>query len=295
MEPIHNHPQQDNAANSFFQSGTAKIIMVGLLTLILLIPLQYVKTLIWERSDRQKEVVEEINDKWGGSVYFYGPIIKVPYTLYEESRYVDAKTSKVTVERKPYTEYAYFFPEDLKANINVKTEEKNRANYESAVFSSQMAFKGSYAVPDFSSRKIAAEDIRWDNATVIIRTNNIKGIKGAVSIKVGNSRHAFEPVMQKGDTISTLETRPFSLNNAFTGNRLPFDFNISYNGSEQIKIVPIGKLTEATMASNWHSPSFTGNFLPEKKNIAKDGFTASWNVSYLNRAFASSILATCQN
>ena len=55
-------PENQNKIN-FFQSNTAKMIMVGLLTLFLLIPLEFVKNLIAERSQRQEEVITEINDK----------------------------------------------------------------------------------------------------------------------------------------------------------------------------------------------------------------------------------------
>ena len=40
----------------FFQTTTAKMIMVGILTLVLIIPLALVQELIVERSQRQKEV-----------------------------------------------------------------------------------------------------------------------------------------------------------------------------------------------------------------------------------------------
>jgi inner membrane protein len=287
METNHNQPNYETPRQSFLQSSTAKIIMVGLLTLILLIPLQFVKSLIWERAERQKEVIHEINQKWGGSVYFYGPVLKVPYTLYDESRYVDTKTNQITVQRKPFTEYAYFFPDELKASAKATTEEKSRANYESVIFKTKMDFKGSYSTPNFSSLTIPAQDIQWDKATVIIRSSNIRGIKGGVNIKMGNNSYTFEPVAQsnKADTVATLETRPFNISDALAGSK-SFGLTIGYNGSEKIRIVPIGKVTEATMTSNWHSPSFTGNFLPETKNITNEGFTSSWKISYLNRSFA---------
>ena len=60
----------------FFQTTTAKMIMVGILTLVLIIPLALVQELIVERSQRQKEVITETTSKWGNSVYFYGPIVK---------------------------------------------------------------------------------------------------------------------------------------------------------------------------------------------------------------------------
>lgn len=92
MENYQNQPKQ-----GFFQSTTAKMIMVGLLTLVLLIPLFFVQDLISERSQRQKEVVAETTSKWGESVYFYGPILKIPYQ--------NPITNKI--------ENAFFFPEEL--------------------------------------------------------------------------------------------------------------------------------------------------------------------------------------
>ena len=41
----------------FFQTTTAKMIMVGILTLVLIIPLALVQELIVERRERQKEVI----------------------------------------------------------------------------------------------------------------------------------------------------------------------------------------------------------------------------------------------
>ena len=82
---------------SFFQTTTAKMIMVGILTLVLIIPLALVQELIVERSQRQKEVITETTAKWGNSVYFYGPILKVPYK--------DPMSGA--------NNYAYFFPETL--------------------------------------------------------------------------------------------------------------------------------------------------------------------------------------
>ena len=53
----------------FYQTTTAKIIMVGLLALFLLIPLSYVQSLIAERAERKKDVVEEVTQSWGTDVH----------------------------------------------------------------------------------------------------------------------------------------------------------------------------------------------------------------------------------
>src|SRR5690606_13030882 len=104
---------------NFFQSNTAKIIMVGFLTLILLIPLQFVKSLIEERSIRQKEVVAETSEKWGEEIYFYGPILKIPYKHTSEVIEYDGKTNVQIKKYVTETKLAYFFPEELKNTTDV--------------------------------------------------------------------------------------------------------------------------------------------------------------------------------
>lgn len=274
--------------NSIWQSTTARVIMVGLLTLVLLLPLQYVKSLIWERQELQKNVSNELAEQWGGDVYFYGPILKVPYKVITETEITDRATKQVTIKRTAETDYAYFFPDELKAKANVTTDKRKRGNYESTVFSSTMNFNGYYPTPDFKGRNIAPENIMWDKATVLIRTGGLKSIKGAVAIKLNGTAHAFEPVAKEDGnnafSSSSLETLPINLTDT-VGKRILFNLDINYDGTRQISIVPIGKLTEATMTSNWPHPDFKGGFITEKKNITDEGFSASWKISQLNRAF----------
>ncbi len=295
----------DNQTTSFFQSTTAKMILVGLLTLALLIPLEFVKNLILERSQRQSEVISEINDKWGEQVFLYGPILKVPYTDYEETVAVDAKTKLAVTQKTAITNYAYFFPEQLKATSKVTTKTLNRNNYESAVFSADMQFSGNYIRPDFSSRAIPNENIQWDKATIVIQTTNLKSIRNEMKINLGATALAFQPVYESEGTVATpqtaeakdeaitdrLETGYFDLSKFLANGQADFKFNIAYNGSQQIKMVPIGKTTQLQMQSNWKSPSFTGNFLPEKQ-ITATGFTANWKVLHINRAFPQQFFDT---
>lgn len=287
---------ENQKSYSIFQSTTAKMILVGLLTLVLLIPLEFVKNLISERAERQKEVVQETNDKWGENVFFYGPILKVPYTYYEETVSVNEKTKETVKQKTAYTQFAYFFPEVLKAKSEVTTKVLNRNNYESVVFTSDMKFEGQYQQPDFSSRNIAKENIQWNKATILIKTTNLKSIKEEVKINLGGTNFTFEPVYNsdKKDSTEALETGYINLTQVMTSAKTAFRFGITYNGSKQIKMVPIGKTTEINMKSNWASPSFTGNFLPDDKTkqINDKGFVANWKILHINRAFSQQVFET---
>ena len=255
---------------SFFQTATAKMIMVGILTLVLLIPLALVQDLIVERSVRQKEVISETTSKWGSSVYFYGPILKIPY-------------------KDPMTlanNYAYFFPENLNNKTDVTmVKPLERSIYKSNVFTTKMEFDGKYSTPNFASKGIPAENIYWNRAKIIIRTTNLKSLKDEVKMKLGNQNVTFESVANTtNDSIESLETNYFDYQSL--QNNTQFNFDISFNGSKQIKMVPIGKTTDAKITSNWNSPNFNGNFSPISREITDKGFAANWKILHFNRPFA---------
>lgn len=255
---------------SIFQSSTAKMIMVGILTLVLLIPLALVQELIVERSVRQKEVISETTSKWGNSIYFYGPILKIPYK--------DPMTG--------INNYAYFFPENLNNKSNVTmVKPLERSIYKSNVFTTKMQFDGKYSTPNFTSKGIPTENIYWNRAKIMIRTSNLKSLKDEVKVKIGNQNLTFESVANStNDSIESLETNYFDYKSL--ENNTTFKFDISFNGSNQIKMVPIGKTTDAKITSNWNSPNFNGNFAPISRTITDKGFEANWKILHFNRPFS---------
>ncbi len=275
----------EEKSTNFFQTTTAKMIMVGFLTMVLLIPLLLVKDLISERSNRQKEVVEETTSKWGESVYFYGPILQIPYKTFVETEKIDPTTKTKTLEKTTVIQNAYFFPNELENTSDVKiVKPLQRSIYKSNVFTSNMDFKGNFTAPEFESEKIPVENIFWNSAKIIIKTTNLKSIKNEVKIKFGQNSYTFEPVHNNAtDSIETLETNYIDYNQIKSNPN--FSFNVSYNGSKQIQMVPIGKTTSATMTSNWHSPNFNGNFIPNEKTITEKGFKANWKILHFNRPF----------
>lgn len=256
----------------FFQTTTAKMIMVGILTLVLIIPLALVQELIVERSQRQKEVITETTAKWGNSVYFYGPILKVPYK--------DPMSGA--------NNYAYFFPETLNNKTEVTmVKPLERSIYKSNVFTTKMQFDGNYTNPNFASKGIPAENIYWNRAKILIRTTNLKSLKDEVKMKIGKQNLAFESVASgTNDSIESLETNYFDFQSL--QNDTKFNFTISFNGSKQVKMVPIGKTTDAKMTSNWNSPNFNGNFSPISREITDNGFEVNWKILHFNRPFAQS-------
>src|ERR687883_692992 len=53
--------------------------IIGIILLLLQIPTYYVKELIGERENRQKEAIAEVSAKWAGRQNVMGPVLVVPY------------------------------------------------------------------------------------------------------------------------------------------------------------------------------------------------------------------------
>ncbi|HET8837951.1 MAG TPA: cell envelope integrity protein CreD [Flavobacteriaceae bacterium] len=266
-------------------SISARLLVVGFLLLILLIPLESVKSLIRERAMRQEKVTEEINQKWGKETIISGLILKIPYNTYKEIRIYDENEKKYLIKKEVNVKNAYFFPENLKITSNVETKPLNRSIYESVVFTSNVHVEGNFPEFDSIKLKVSAKDMLWDKARVLLKTSNIKGIRNLMQVEIGQKKLEMEPGT---DYKNTLQSEPIQKFGEKYKNPLAFSFDVKMNGSKSLMFVPLGKETSVEMNSNWHSPSFDGNFLPKSRKISADGFQASWEVFQLNRSFAQS-------
>ena len=275
-------------SNWLRNSITARMIVVGFLLLILLIPLSFVQDLIRERSYRQIEVTKDINNKWGKEVILQGPYLRIPYKTYTTTKTFNKETDKYETETHENLNHAFFFPEELNINSQVEADKLNRGIYESIVFTSDIELDGNFKDFDFSKREIKAENILWEKAQILVKTSNLKGIKNSLAINLNGTSYDLTP-QYNNESLSTLVTDYIVLPNEMK-DPIAFDIKTKINGSERLTFIPIGKETKAAMASNWHSPSFSGTFLPEKdsKKITPEGFKAQWNISQINRQFEQS-------
>lgn len=294
-----NTSQQNKFSNWLKSSISARMLMVGLLIIVLLIPLSYINRLINERANRQSHVVNEINQKWGNHVLVYGPILKLPYKAYTKTKIYNEKTKTYFKETQTHIKYAYIFPENLNSKIGVNSKNLKRGNFESAVFTTQMDFDGYYIPIDLTKKGIKHQDILWNKASIIVQTSNLKGIKREVLITLKDKTYSFETHFNQNNTsnLDVLESSFIKGEALFKSPKTNFTFSLNFNGSTKIELIPIGKTTTMSMTSNWADPSFIGNYLPndETKTISKDGFKADWKILHINRAFSQQHLKSIPN
>ncbi len=290
---------EKQAPTSIFQSATARIIMVGFLSLFLLIPLEFVKNLINERSLRKQEVVNEVANLWGRDVQFYGPMLKIPYKTIIETEVEDAKTKKKTIQRSLSYDFVYFFPETLNNKSNVKKNTSlKRGIYNNVVFTANMDFKGNFAKLNYQKLGIKPEDIVWEKTAIVVKTTNLKSIKSDLKIKLNDQILSFESKpSEENDIYGTLESDFFDYKLLSKNENLNFSFNMMYNGSNRLAFIPVGKVTTTSIDSDWESPSFDGAFSKNDTTFTSTpkGFHADWKVLEINRSFSQQFTSKIPN
>ncbi len=277
-------------ANAWLKASISiRLLTIGLLILLLLIPVSMVQDLIKERHERQEEAIKEVSDKWGSAQTLLGLVLTVPYTTSSKVYNNDGKMIKRIESRA----YAHFLPDQLNIEGEILPEMRYRGIYEVTVYRSKMKISGIFSPPKFEDWKIPVADIFWEEAYVALGLSDLRGIQEEVTLHWGNDTYGFKPgiesdeVIQKG--ISTRILIPPSSNK-------PWDFSLdlSINGSTSLSMVPLGKSTLVELNSSWPSPSFDGTFLPDERTIDQEGFHASWEVLNLNRSYPQSFRGTVQ-
>jgi len=257
------------------QSVTIKMLIVGFLILILLIPAAMVQSLIYERKNRSDTAASEISEKWGQAQTVIGPVLNIPYR-----KYYTLKDGT----RRFTTEVAHFLPKALNVEGELKPQIRYRGIYKAVLYNAIMQLNGSFERPDFAALDINEQDVQWDRAVFSLGISDMTGIKEAITPEFGTVRVSMNPGVENQDVLSSGVSARLP-NGISRRAGIPFSLKLDLNGSTRIRFAPVGEVTTVNLKSNWKSPSFDGSFLPVERKIDKDGFSARWKVLHLNRNY----------
>ena len=253
-------------------SAGIRIFIIGFLTLILLIPSVLIQELISERENRRDSVSLEVSEKWGASQTVTGPILSVPY-LHKTENEGEIRTT---------VRYAHFLPEQLSVEGTIEPEIRYRGIFETIVYTTSLSISGHFSPLAFNGLTISPGDFMPDQAIVSIGISDMTGISEVIPIEWDGQRYMAGPGIATRDVLVS----GVSITPGIVANR-EYNFNaeLRLNGSTELLFTPAGEQTTVNLSSGWPNPSFTGNFLPDQREVTSSGFTANWNVLHLNRNF----------
>ncbi|HEX9651911.1 MAG TPA: cell envelope integrity protein CreD [Cyclobacteriaceae bacterium] len=267
----------DKLSNWIKNSVILKMTTIAIMVLLLLIPTSMIESVISEREQLRAQATNEVSSKWAGSQQIMGPILTIPLT------YEYVQDEKLVSLVKLW----YLLPMELRIKGELNPRKLRRGIYEVVVYESNLVISGSFdkiQMPNQTNLK----EIAYDQAFLTIGISDLKGIKKPINIKLNEKTLTVEPGSRISDLVYSGVTVDFpDIENLFKQNA-DFQFSLDLQGSKDLSFIPIGSTTEVEIASSWESPSFSGNFLPDSREVTTDGFKASWLILQLNRNFPQS-------
>lgn len=255
----------------FSQSATWKAVVIGILTILLLIPGAMIESLIFERQQRSIATVAKINDKWSNAQTVNGPFLVIPYQI----KSVD-KDKNLIIEKHQL----FLASEQLKINTKLTPEERHYGIYKSILYKSDIEMNGNFKNPQ--AFLPANAEAMWNEAHVRIGISDLRGISNDLKFKMNNTAFVAEAggvddAIGQGLIILLKNTATL-----WSDKGVAFSCSLKLNGSGDINFVPSGKTTQVQVHGSWKSPGFIGSFSPEY-TLKDSGFNAKWNVLHFNR------------
>ncbi|UVD72012.1 cell envelope integrity protein CreD [Leptospira borgpetersenii] len=262
-------------------SVSFRVLILGIMLGLLLIPINLVGSLVFERQERAGEAVGEMSSKWGGKQEMAGPFLVIPYQALEEEKRED-EHGKETRAQVDVFKKMYFLPEKLQLETDLKAEKRKRGIYEAVLYHGNVKFQGNFKQPSVSDFPMNTKKIFWAEATMVVVVNDAKGIGNDVKLFLAEKEKTFQPGSSSEHFTSGLHSKMNLLDFKFP---LTFQIQIPIQGSDSIGLIPLGKETKIQISSNWKDPSFEGSLLPKERSISENGFQATWESSYFSRNY----------
>jgi inner membrane protein len=261
-----------------------KILLIGLLTLLLLIPLSMIGALVNERQQRQEEVVADIARSYAGAQQLVGPVVALPWTRITVEERAGDKDQPPKRSETRESGVHYVFPSALEVRGGLAVDTKARGLFRARVYQWNGTLSGRVRLPAVSplASLQANQRLEWGVPYLAVALDDPRGIIGSPELEWAGSRIPFE----KG---SGLHLQPRGLHASLPvwkpgeGQDLAFSFKLGLRGTERFALVPVADDNRIEMTSTWPHPSFGGRFLPdpESQHTGADGFRATWTISAL--------------
>ena len=252
------------------QSLTLKLGLLAVIGLLLLIPLQMIKSVIKERQVNAEEVRQKISQQWATKQCLSGPVLNVP-----------VRTIPADKDEKSVIKIWHVMPEVLEINGEIVPEIRYRGIYQSVVYESDLQLTGEFILPGTASMK--NYEILWSEAYYSVGVSDNRGLKGRIILKTDSAELEAEPGIRDQDIFRSGISFLSPVSDSSVSIR--FLMSIVLSGSEGLYLTPLGKLSKAHLQSEWDAPSFNGSFLPTERSVDEKGFAAEWEVTHLNRNF----------
>jgi len=269
--------EQSSLFEKVTNSTILKLFVIFFLSLILLIPLSLISDLIEERKNREQEVSAGIALNWGKDQVVSSPVLAIPYR--ETIPLSSEKTQKSNLSEE--TKWIFVLPKTSNIATDITPQHLSRGIYNSVVYNSNMTLEGSFDKLSLEKLEISNENIDWKGSKLIFGIQDFKGLGKRPSLNWDGNELTFDPDFNNLKLFNQNLVCAVPLDPQKADNR--FKIKLNLKGSKSLSFLPLGDQTNIQARGNWANPSFTGAFLPSKRNTETSNFSASWEIPSFSR------------
>jgi len=260
------------------KSPGRKLLLAILVGVALAIPIFMVWALVYDRQTRSEEARGSITQGWGGPQVMTGPVLVIPYkqTVSETS---DSGGKQVTRTRTIDKELA-LDPEAIDITSTVKPQLRTRSIYEAVVYDASAGGSARFAFPpDLTRYGVDPGKLELGRAELRFGLSDPRGLGANPSVQLDGRPVRLQPGSGGGQgsgffafvDVSTMRTRS-----------LVAEFHYELRGNSSLALEPRGGDIQWKVASSWPHPSFSGGFLPGRRDIRSQGFDANYRIGNLS-------------
>ena len=257
-----------------------KIIIIVVLGLLLLIPMTFINSVVKDRIRYQNEAISSIIEPVGDSANIQGVVIAIPYL----EKFIDSDTKEIGYTRK----YIFYMPNEYNVTGDVEVTSLSRGIFKAPIFNSKLNITGRFDKYNAEIYNLDENNtiILYDEAMIILGIGNKKNLMKLPNILVNQNEE-----LKYYEKNININLNMFNNKFLYTVSRDSilngFDFNITMDiqGGNSLIITPLASENTFKISSKWKDPSFTGGFLPTKREVNNNGFDAEWNIASFNTSF----------
>lgn len=257
-----------------------KIIIIVVLGLLLLIPMTFINSVVKDRIRYQNEAISSIIEPVGDSANIQGVVIAIPYL----EKFIDSDTKEIGYTRK----YIFYMPNEYNVTGDVEVTSLSRGIFKAPIFNSKLNITGRFDKYNAEIYNLDENNtiILYDEAMIILGIGNKKNLMKLPNILINQNEE-----LKYYEKNININLNMFNNKFLYTVSRDSilngFDFNITMDiqGGNSLIITPLASENTFKISSKWKDPSFTGGFLPTKREVNNNGFNAEWNIASFNTSF----------
>ena len=257
-----------------------KILIIVILGLLLLIPMSFINSVVKDRISYKSEAVSSIIEPVGETANIQGIVVAIPFL----SKVIDSETKEISYVRK----YIFYMPNKYNITGDIEVSSLSRGIFKAPIFHSQLNVTGKF---DKYNEEIYNLDennntILYDEAMIILGVGNKKNLMNLPDILVNGNEELKYYEKNIHVNLNMFDNKfLYTISKDKILNGFYFNITMDIQGGNSLIITPLASENTFNISSKWKDPSFTGGFLPTKREVNNEGFNAEWNIASFNTAF----------